>query len=365
MLLRRAVKRVDWYVVGSAVLLCAIGLLAQASVAETGSAVNFRKHLAWLALGCGGALLFAFVPPEFWLNRARLLYLLNLALLAAVYFVGSQGGGARRWISAGPFQFQPSEAAKLLLIITLAALLARGGEDARSPTRFLVSFVHMAIPAALVFAQPDLGTALVLVGIWFGMCIVAGVAWRHLMLWAVAALLLSVGAWETGVIKDYQKERVTAFLSPNADPQGAGYQVLQARLAVGTGKTLGKGFAQGLQKEGGYVPAQHTDFIFTVVAEEGGFFGGVVTISAFGFLLYRVWRVMVGCRPPPYRLLAVGVFALWSYHVVVNLAMVLGLFPVVGVPLPLISYGGSSTLVALSSLGLIMGIRAREEKIVF
>lgn len=362
---RRTAKRVDWYLILAALIVCACGVLALYSVAETGTTANFKKHLMWLVAGGVGAAIFAFVNPEFWIRRSLWLYLFNLAMLAAVLVAGQDAGGAQRWIDIGPFQFQPSELSKLLLIISLAALLTKRLESASTTKTFLLSFIHVAVPAAMVFKQPDLGTALVLIGIWIGMVLVAGATLRHVVTWVVVVSVLFVFAWEAGVIKDYQKSRVVAFLDPAADPQGAGYQVSQGRMAIGSGGLLGKGFGHGIQKEGRWIPAQHTDFVYTVIAEEGGFVGSSMLVLIFAFLLYRIWRVLADTANPTYRLLAVGVFCLWSYHIVVNLAMVLGLFPVVGVPLPLISYGGTATIVTLSSLGLILGIRAREEKIVF
>lgn len=365
--MRRTWKRIDWYIVCAALVLCAGGAAALFSVTEVGPDTDFRKHIVWLCLGWMGALAFALTHPEFWVKRSRLLYVLNLGLLLLVMHphAGQEVGGAQRWISVGSFKFQPSEFSKLLLIVTLANLLARRRGELDKPSSFLISFAHVAVPAAMVFLQPDLGTALVIIGIWVGCAVVAGLPWKYLALWGAAVTMLGAVGWETGVIHDYQKKRVTSFLDPTADPQKTGYQVLQARMAIGSGGATGLGFLQGRQKEGRWIPAQHTDFIYTVIAEEGGFAGSLILLGVYAFLLYRIWLVIAGTKLEVYRFLATGVFCLWSYHVVVNLSMVLGLFPVVGVPLPLVSYGGTATIVGLSSLGLVLGIRAREEKIVF
>lgn len=364
---RRTVKRIDWYIIVAALLLSIAGATALFSVTEVGPDTDFRKHIVWLCAGYIGAILFALVNPEFWLKRSTWLYVICVALLLLVRhsFTGSEVGGAQRWIALGSFRFQPSEFAKLILIITLAHFFAKRSQSEAKLGAFLLSLLHVGVPFVLVFLQPDLGTALVLIGIWFGMSIVAGISWRYLFAWLVVVVILGVGAWETGVFHDYQKKRVVAFLDPSADPQKTGYQVLQARMAIGSGGTSGQGFLQGRQKEGRWIPAQHTDFIYTVIAEEGGFIGSLLLLCVYGFLLYRIWLVIIRSHLEVFRLLATGVFCLWSYHIVVNLAMVLGLFPVVGVPLPLVSYGGTATIVALCSLGLILGIRAREEKIVF
>ncbi|GMV37949.1 MAG: rod shape-determining protein RodA [Fimbriimonadales bacterium] len=362
---RRTLKRVDWYLVVTALLLTIAGIAAvYSSVQANGSAV-FRKHLLWVAIGMSGAVVFALVPPRFWVTHWRKLYVLAIAMLAVVLIAGVNVGGAQRWIELGPVQFQPSELAKLLLIITLGRLLAYHTSHSGPLATFWLSLLHIAVPAALVFKQPDLGTALVFIGIWFGMCFVGGIPLKMLGLWVAAVVALFGIAWEQGIIRDYQKDRVVAFLDPSADPRGAGYQVTQARLAVGSGQLTGKGYLQGRQKEGAWIPVQETDFIFTVVAEEGGFVGSTILLGAYGMLMYRLWRAMVSARPVLYRLIVAGVLSMWAYHVIVNVAMVIGLFPVVGVPLPLVSYGGTSTVVAFCSLGLVAGIKGREEEIVF
>ncbi|MEP0766525.1 MAG: rod shape-determining protein RodA [Fimbriimonadia bacterium] len=362
---RRMLKRVDWYLVLTTILLTIAGITAVYSAVLAEGSTVFKKHLLWVAIGMMGAVVFALVPPRFWVTHWRKLYVLAIAMLAVVLFAGVHIGGAQRWMEIGPLQFQPSELAKLLLIITLARLLAYRSSHSGALATFWLSLLHIAVPAALVFKQPDLGTALVFVGIWFGMCFIAGLPLKMLGLWLAAVAALFGIAWEQGIIRDYQKDRVVAFLDPTADPRGAGYQVLQARLAVGSGQLAGKGYLQGRQKEGAWIPVQETDFIFTVVGEEGGFMGSAILLGAYGLLMYRLWRAMIAASPALYRLIVAGVLSMWAYHVIVNVAMVIGLFPVVGVPLPLVSYGGTSTLVAFCSLGLVAGIRGREEEIVF
>ena len=362
---RRTLKRVDWYLVLTTLLLTIAGIAAIYSAVQSENVAVFQKHLVWVAMGMVGAIACALVPPRFWVTHWRTLYLLAVAMLVVVLFAGVHIGGAQRWMNIGPVQFQPSELAKLLLILSLARLLAYRSSQSGPVATFWLSLLHIAVPAALVFKQPDLGTALVFVGIWFGMCFIAGLPLKMLALWLAAVAALFGIAWEHGIIRDYQKDRVVAFLDPSEDPQGAGYQVIQARLAVGSGQLTGRGYLQGRQKEGAWIPVQETDFIFTVVAEEGGFVGSGILLGAYGLLMYRLWRAMVAARSVLYRLIVAGVLSMWAYHVIVNVAMVIGLFPVVGVPLPLVSYGGTSTLVAFCSLGLVAGIRGREEEIVF
>ncbi len=305
----------------------------------------------------------AVLNPQQWMYRWRWLYVLNVAMLLFVDLFGAERKGAQRWIELpGGYQLQPSEFAKLLLILTLASLLAQQGEAIRTLRGFFGSMVHMAIPALLVFKQPDLGTSIVFGVLWLGMSFLAGARKRWLALVVLMAGLGFVGMWHLGLLRDYQKARLISFMNPEADPQQSGYHILQSRIAIGSGQLTGKGYLQGTQKNLRYIPEQHTDFIFVVIGEELGFVGSVGFLGLYGFFLYRIWRVMVETRVEFFRLVAGGILTLFTFHLFTNVGMTMGLFPVVGIPLPFVSLGGSMLFASLAAVGLLMGIRLHERK---
>lgn len=352
-------KKPDLLLFLSAGLLLLIGLLTLYSA--TGGGGEFRKQILWLIVAVPFAILFYRVDPRVWALYSRSIYLVTLVLLALVWFPGLSHAvnKADRWIGIGSFQFQPSEPAKLLIIITFADFLARWRSKIRSLKGLAFSFLHILPAFGLVLLQPDLGTSLVFIALWVGMSIVAKQKLQLFGLALICGAVLALGAYRVGVIKPYQLGRVEELLS------GGNYHSKTALISIGSGGLIGKGYNHGLLKESGLVPVQETDFIFTVIAEETGFIGSALTVLAFAFFLWRVWQVVQGSSVPLFRYMATGVFIVFSFHTLVNLLMVLGLFPVVGVPLPFISYGGSKMVLLFAMLGLLFNIRQRERVLAF
>jgi rod shape determining protein RodA len=358
----RRLKSLDIPLLLTALLLIGAGLAILYSATHAWAPSLFRRQLVWLALGGVGMVMLALVDPAVWMRGGRWLYALNVLMLLMVDLIGAERKGAQRWLELpGGFQVQPSEFAKLLMILTLAGLLARLGASVRTPRGFLLSLLHVALPALLVFKQPDLGTSIVLGVLWFGMVYLAGASLRWLALTALVGVLAFGAMWHLNILKDYQKARLVSFLNPEADPQQSGYHILQARLAIGSGQLTGTGYLHGTQKNLRYIPEQHTDFIFVVVGEEGGFVGAVGLLGLYALFLYRIWRVMVGARHEFYRLVAGGILVLFLFHLLTNVGMTIGLFPVVGIPLPFVSLGGSMLLTSCAAVGLLLGIRLREQ----
>jgi len=358
---RLRLRQVDLPLLLTALLLVGVGLATLYSATYQWSPAVFRKQLVLLGVGAVGAIVLAAIPPRLWMRFATPLYALNVLMLLSVLVFGAERKGAQRWLELpGGFQLQPSEFAKLLLILTLAAWLARNGAVIRTPKGFLLSALHIAVPALLVFKQPDLGTSLVFAAVWFAMVYLAGARARWLWLTVVAGALGFAGLWHFDILRDYQKARLVSFLDPEADPKQSGYHILQARIAVGSGQLTGKGYLHGTQKNLRYIPEQHTDFIFVVVAEELGFVGSVGVLGLFGAFLYSIWRIMVRTRHEFHRLLAGGILALFTFHLLTNVGMTIGLFPVVGIPLPFISYGGSMLITALAAVGLLLAVRLHD-----
>lgn len=363
----RVVKAIDSYMLAAALTISLLGLVVikSASGMLSGSSGYVAKQTAALVLGGAGLLVLSLLDYRAVARASRHLYVANLVLLVLVLLIGREAKGAQRWIPIGPFNLQPSEIAKLLLIVTLANHLSRSGENITTFSGLARSALHVAVPALLIFKQPDLGTSLVLLVIWFGMTYIAGAKCRHLLL---CALVLAVGfcvMWHYNVLKPYQKQRLLSFVDPDADPRGSGYHIRQSRIAIGSGQLLGKGLYRGTQKTLRFVPESHTDFIFTVVGEEMGFVGCVGLLGLYLVLIWRALRICIVCEDLLGQLIAGGVAVLFLFHVVVNVGMTLGMMPVTGVPLLLFSYGPSSMVSNLLAIGVLQSVHIRRLKLMF
>jgi len=369
MLDARLRKNLDLPLLALTYLLAAFGVVILYSVSR-GDATPFHiKQMAWIALGTVGLIAAALVDYHRYARFVGLLYLLNLVLLALVILprIGQEANGAARWIRIGGFPFQPSEFAKLAVILTLAVFLSRRHETIRQGKTLLLSFLYVALPVALIFKQPDLGTALVILAIWFGMTYMAGARMRHLALFVLAGILIGTGMWHSGrFIKDYQKNRLLAFIHPDADPKETGYHVVQARIAIGSGGVWGKGLLHSTQVRGGYIPERQTDFIFTDIGEELGFVGAVTLCLLYVALLLRAGRILLLAEEDLLgRLIGAGIIAMLAFHILVNIGMNIGLMPVAGVPLPLVSAGGSNMIVTLICIGLLQSIAFHRHSFLF
>ena len=370
---KQGLRQLDWAILGSALLLCLGGLFAIKSALhlDPHPLEMVRKQIVGAVLGLAIAVLLARADYEVLLKRyARYLYPLNIFLLLIVltHFGGHEAKGASRWIRLGPVQLQPSEFAKIILICTLALYLTRYSETITEWRTVLKSLVHIGVPMLLIAKQPDLGTALVLLAIWFGMMVIAGAQPKHLLVLLLAGTILFAGVWHFNpghVLKDYQKNRLQVFLNPDADPRDTGYHLHQSEIAIGSGGISGEGYTKGAQSNGKFIPEQHTDFIFTIVGEEGGFVVCLVLFAVYLLLLERGVAVMADCDDILGRLLAAGVLSMLTFHIVVNIGMTMGIMPVVGVPLPFFSYGLSSLLVNLTAVGLLLSVAARKHRVMF
>jgi rod shape determining protein RodA len=281
-----------------------------------------------------------------------LAYIGSIILLVAVFPFGRSGGGAQRWIDLGPFDLQPSEVAKVAVILAIALLLSRSAEDRVSGREIVITLALVAVPAVLIFLQPDLGTMLVFGFIAVAMLFVAGSSVRQIGALLLAAVVGAVAVLQLDVLREYQVERLTAFLDPASSELAANYTYTQSVTAIGSGGMFGKGLFGGALTNLSYVPEQATDFIFTAIAEQLGFIGAVLTLVLFAVILWRLLVIAALTRDPIGRLLVAGVAALIAFHVFVNIGMTVRLVPATGLPLPFVSYGGSSFLVMSFALGL-------------
>lgn len=362
---RRFAKRFDVPLALTALALIAIGLAALYGVEADNGHPYFVKQAVWSLIGMAGLIAAAVVGHERVQRHVRALYVINLILLIAVLVAGHEAKGSVRWFAIGQFRMQPSEFAKLFLTLSLAGLFYSHRERIDRPSTVLRSLAHVAVPILLVLRQPDLGTTLVIGSIWLGMAFVAGVPVKYLAAVIVCALAMFGLMLQAGAIRDYQIKRLLVCFNPGSDPKGAGYQVNQARIAIGSGRIFGKGLGRGTQSQGEFIPERQTDFVFTMIAEEGGFFGSAVTLGLLLTLVLRGWLLVGLASDGVGRLVGAGVLSMISFHALVNMAMNVGLGPVTGVPLPLVSYGGSSILVTLIGIGLIIGIGIRRDPLVF
>ena len=354
-------SQVDYGLLALLALLCGLGLavLWSASHGPGGAVAGYAfRQARWMALGCVALLLAVAVDYRRLDRHAVGLYLGVMCLLALVLVFGRTTMGAQRWLVLGPVRFQPSELAKIATAVMTAHLLAR---EPRQPPYGLRELVlplgAAAVPAALVLVQPDLGTAVLVAGVAGAQVLFQGVRRRLVLAAGGAAAAGLPAAWS--MLHDYQRQRILTFLDPERDPLGAGYHIIQSKIAVGSGQLLGKGFLKGTQAHLQFLPERHTDFIFSVLAEEWGFVGAVGVLFLYGLLILWGLDIAARARDSFGRLLAVGLTAILFFHVVVNVGMVLGLLPVVGVPLPLFSYGGSSVLTTFLIVGLLLNVRMR------
>lgn len=353
-------QRPDVILIGSTGALVVIGL-AFVSIATTGriepTAPHVVRQTVALVVGVGIAWVLATVDYRRSALVAPLLYVAALVVLSAVLIVGPPINGARAWLLVGPVQFQPSEAAKVALIMMLASLTQERREPALTPWGIVAVVLVAALPMCLILLQPDFGTFLVFVALTCVLLLVAGARVRHMIVLGVVGLAAVGLAWQLDLVEDYQVERLAVFLDAGAsDPQGAGYNTTQAQIAVGAGGLFGRGLLGGEQAALGYVPENHTDFIFTVIAEETGFVGALVLLGLYVLVLWRGLRIAAAAPDLRGTLLAVGGVAVIAVQVFVSIGMTVGLVPVIGLPLPLVSYGGTSLVASLAMVGLMVSV---------
>ncbi len=361
--LRQKLWQVRWLFV---LLLCAVAGIGFAMLysAAKGSVEPWTsRQVIRFAAGLAMMIAVAVTDIRLWLRYAYGFYLVSLALLGAVEIGGSVGMGAQRWIDLGIINLQPSELMKIALVLALARYFhGVAAEDVNRPLLLVVPLLMVAAPSALVLRQPDLGTALMLIIAAGALFFLAGVR----LLWFAAVAGLAVGLtpiiWQ--FLRDYQKQRVLTFLNPESDPLGAGYHIIQSKIALGSGGLFGKGFMQGTQSKLDFLPEKQTDFIFTMLAEEFGLMGGLALLGLYTLVLVYGFAMSLGSRSQFGRLLGLGVTTTFFLFVFINIAMVMGLIPVVGVPLPLISYGGTAMITLLFGFGLLVSVHIHRDVVI-
>ncbi|MEX0672613.1 MAG: rod shape-determining protein RodA [Candidatus Paceibacterota bacterium] len=346
----------DWILFGAALAISLAGLITMNSF--TGEDRFFEKQIVWIGVSLGACFLVSMIDLRF-LRRTGVvvaLYVLTVASLALLFVVGSTFQGAESWFSIGGFSFQPVEPAKLVLVILLAKYFARRHIEIANIRHILLSGFYAFVLFALVFLQPDFGSALILGAIWLGMVLVSGISKKHLIALILIAVVTVIGMWSFA-LQDYQKSRITSFLDPFADIQGTGYNAYQSMVAVGSGELMGKGVGYGTQSKLEFLPEFQTDFIFAAFSEEWGFVGVIVLFSLFGVLFWRILSASLQGASNFEMLFMLGIAVYFMAHVIIHTGMNIGLLPVTGTTIPFMSYGGTHLLTEFVALGMIMAMR--------
>jgi rod shape determining protein RodA len=353
-------KDIDWNFLGTALIIAAIGclLIYSATYFSEPGLGTLHKQFLWIGIGLGLMAVFLFVDYHVLFDIAPILYGVGILLLVYLLAAGKVTAHVKSWIHIGGFQFQPSEFMKIFTALMLARYFDRIDRAYMDLRTFIGAMIIIGVPVGLIIVQPDFGTAatfapLVGVAMFFG-----GIRWR---VWAAMALVIAIAlpvGWSL-FLKPYQKERIMIFLNPERDPLGSGYQVTQAKIAIGSGGIHGKGFRQGTQAKLEYLPARHTDFIFAVLGEEWGFIGVVILLSLYVYLFIQALTIAKHSRDRGGAYLAIGLICFFIFHVLINVSMQIGVLPTTGIPLPLVSYGGSSTMMFFMAIGLMLNVDAR------
>ena len=365
---KRLLRRVDFALILSATAIVIYGLVIISSATHINTP---HEERFWFVQRQGIFAIVNAIIGIFFINfdyrglsqHAKKIYVFNLIMLFAVMLFGHAALGAQRWIQIGPISVQPSEFSKLLMIICMAAVLEERMGKLNSLQEILPIAAYVGVPFLLVLKQPDLGTSLVFMAIFFGMVIACGMPWKYFIGIIFAAIAAFPLLWQ--FMKDYQKMRIMVFIDPNVDPLGSGYHIIQSKIAIGSGMLFGKGLFEGTQSQLNFLPENHTDFIFAVVGEELGFVGAVGLLLLYLIVLWRGITIAKEAGDIFGRLLAVGITSMLAFHVLVNVGMTTGIMPVTGIPLPLMSYGISSLTTNILSIAILLNIHMHKQKFIW
>ncbi len=359
---RRLLIHFDWTLIGMVLILASIGIVNLYSVTSNGESSGmplYLKQVLWLFIGLTVMMGIAFIDYRYYLDVAYFAYSAVLLLLIFVLAYGFITSGAQRWVRLGSLTFQPSEFVKIALILALASFFKKApGREGYSLRHLPFPFLLLSVPMVLILKQPDLGTAIILLLVFFSILVFVKIRWTTFLTFGVIGASILPLVWR--FLKDYQKRRILTFFNPDLDPLGASYHLIQSKIAVGSGGLLGKGFMKGTQSRLGFLPEQHTDFIFSALGEEWGFIGCFVVMGLYFFLIVWGLRIAVSSKDRYGAILSFGVVAMLFWHICINIGMVLGLMPVVGIPLPLLSYGGSFLLSTFIGIGFLLNVSMRK-----
>jgi len=352
-------KKLDWVLIFTAIFLVGMGLLSIYSSSK-GDFLNFKKQIIFFGIGIILMILISFFDWRMLREDPYLiliLYFLCLLLLIGLFFFAPEIRGTKSWYKLGPVSIDPIEFTKIVLIILLAKYFSTRHIEMYRINHILISGLYIFIPSLLVFLQPDLGSVLILISLWIGVLILSGIKIRHFLILVLVFLLILIFSWST-ILKDYQKERILSFIWPQiSDPLKIGWNQRQAKIAIGSGGIFGQGVSKGSQTQLGFLPEPQTDFIFSAIAEETGLIGVSFLLFLFSILIWRIFKIAISSQSNFAYLFASGFSLLFITQIFINIGMNIGILPIIGIPLPLISYGGSSLVATLIGLGILQSIK--------
>lgn len=358
---RRLVIHFDWTLLGITLLLTSMGILTLYSTVSGGEIQTtplYLKQIYWVLIGLTVMMIIAFLDYRLYSDFAYIAYTTALVLLIVVLVYGIVTSGAQRWIKIGSLSFQPSEFIKISFILVLAKFFQRPPNPRGYSLKDLIfPFLFLLLPMVLILKQPDLGTAIILLFIFCSILLFVKTRWSSLFVIGLAGGTILPLLW--GFLKSYQKRRIITFFNPDLDPLGAGYHLIQSKIAIGSGGIFGKGFMKGTQCKLGFLPEHQTDFIFAVLGEEWGLIGSSIVIGLYMILILWGLRIAFQSKDRFGAILSFGIVAMFFWHILINIGMVLGLMPVVGIPLPLLSYGGSFLISTLMGMGILLNVSMR------
>jgi len=357
---RRLIKNFGWLILFLSLLFAAFGLINLYSASYHTGLGAFKKQLIWVSIGLVTMLIITFLNFNLLQRYSTHIFVISLLTLVFVFVFGREVSGSRSWIAFGPVSIQPSEFVKIALILIIARFYNNDFEDGPFGLKdILKPIIFTILVFCLILLQPDLGTALIVILLAGTMLLFMGIKRKSLLIIIGLIIAISIPTWHF-FLKDYQKERIITFANPSIDPLGTGYNSIQSQIAVGSGKLFGKGYLSGTQSQLRFVPAQKTDFAFSVLAEEWGFLGSAIMLIIYFLLILMILDTASSAKDKFSMLVALGIAALFFWHTIINIGMVIGLLPVIGVPLFLFSYGGSSVLTAFIAIGIVLGIKMRQ-----
>lgn len=357
-------KQFDWLLVGAILLLNAIGLISLFSLSQRSALPFFYNQIIWSLIGFLALFLVSFTDYRFLRTQSYVLlamYFLTLILLLSLFLFGDKTRGVVSWFYIGRVAFQPVEIGKLVMILLLAKYFSRRHIEIYRLRHLIISGIYILIPLLLVLVQPDLGSAIILLSLWIAIAVFSGIKLKHFILFVLLLAVISLFAWNLA-LAPYQKERITSFLNPYEDPLGAGYNAIQAKIAVGSGKIFGKGVGYGSQSSLNFLPAAETDFIFAAFAEEWGLIGALMLFGAFAVLFWRIIKIGLNVSDNFSRLFTLGFASIILSQFIVHVGMNIGLMPITGITLPFVSYGGSSFVSLMIGVGILQNIKINSRK---
>jgi len=353
-------RKLDWSLIIAVLLLSGVGLLTIYGIGSDDSLVFLKKQALFLGLGFLFMISLSFFDYRIFKNNSFLLviiYLISLLFLVFVLF-SQEIRGASSWLRLGPLNFEPIEFIKIIIILLLAKYFSFRHIEMYRIRHLIISGIYISLPIFIILLQPDIGSVLVLISIWLGVIIIAGIKTRHLIILSLLLIFLLIGSWFC-LLKDYQKERILTFLNPEEDPYGRGYHISQSLIAVGSGGLFGQGLVDNSQAGLKFLPDQHTDFIFATLAEQRGIIGISFLIALFAFLFWKIIKIALFSLNNFSRLFAIGLVIMLFSQVIINIGMNMAILPITGLTLPFVSYGGSSLVSIFLGLGVLQSIKAR------